>query len=162
MDLWLIFVQIQLNFYSSSESDEEDLHEPSASVCSVNVIEVAEDDLSSQLSRLNVDGLDHAKGTTSNHSATTKDLNDPLEASHNVTMKILDGCVPWRSALLETYIWYASYGSNMWRPRFLCYIEGGKVYFFVSETFYYPRFFRLSCIICFLLWPVDWGLLFLV
>nr|CAD1832351.1 unnamed protein product [Ananas comosus var. bracteatus] len=99
----------ELNFYSSSESDEEDLHEPSAS-----------------LSRLNVDGLDHAKGTTSNHSATTKDLNDPLEASHNVTMKILDGCVPWRSALLETYIWYASYGSNMWRPRFLCYIEGGK------------------------------------
>ncbi|OAY72753.1 Histone deacetylase 5 [Ananas comosus] len=117
----------ELNFYSSSESDEEDLHEPSASVCSVNVIEVAEDDLSSQLSRLNVDGLDHAKGTTSNHSATTKDLNDPLEASHNVTMKILDGCVPWRSALLETYVWYASYGSNMWRPRFLCYIEGGKV-----------------------------------
>ena len=24
-------------------------------------------------------------------------------------------------------IWYASFGSNMWKPRFLCYIEGGKV-----------------------------------
>lgn len=24
-------------------------------------------------------------------------------------------------------VWYASYGSNMWRDRFLCYIQGGKV-----------------------------------
>lgn len=25
------------------------------------------------------------------------------------------------------YIWYASYGSNMWKPRFMCYLEGGQV-----------------------------------
>eukprot|EP01018_Ginkgo_biloba_P014008 Gb_00466 [translate_table: standard] len=33
----------------------------------------------------------------------------------------------WGSVLPSTYIWYASYGSNMWKPRFLCYIEGGQV-----------------------------------
>ncbi|XP_024395263.1 histone deacetylase 5 isoform X2 [Physcomitrium patens] len=26
-----------------------------------------------------------------------------------------------------SYMWYACYGSNMWRPRFMCYIQGGKV-----------------------------------
>ncbi|MCO5586940.1 hypothetical protein L7F22_040885 [Adiantum nelumboides] len=25
------------------------------------------------------------------------------------------------------YIWYASYGSNMWKDRFMCYIQGGQV-----------------------------------
>ncbi|XP_052179798.1 histone deacetylase 5 isoform X2 [Diospyros lotus] len=33
----------------------------------------------------------------------------------------------WRSALSKTYVWYATYGSNMWESRFLCYIEGGQV-----------------------------------
>lgn len=33
----------------------------------------------------------------------------------------------WRSLLSKVEVWYASYGSNMWKPRFLCYIEGGKV-----------------------------------
>lgn len=27
----------------------------------------------------------------------------------------------------DLYVWYASYGSNMWEDRFLCYIRGGKV-----------------------------------
>eukprot|EP00850_Spirogloea_muscicola_P020920 SM000230S07356 [mRNA] locus=s230:211151:215601:- [translate_table: standard] len=32
------------------------------------------------------------------------------------------------SALLSTNrVWYASYGSNMWEERFLCYIRGGQV-----------------------------------
>eukprot|EP00850_Spirogloea_muscicola_P003047 SM000012S25309 [mRNA] locus=s12:246651:250905:- [translate_table: standard] len=32
------------------------------------------------------------------------------------------------SALLSTSrVWYASYGSNMWEERFLCYIRGGQV-----------------------------------
>ncbi|CAK7344157.1 unnamed protein product [Dovyalis caffra] len=34
---------------------------------------------------------------------------------------------PWRSELSKIDIWYASFGSNMWKPRFLCYIEGGQV-----------------------------------
>ncbi|KAJ7299256.1 hypothetical protein O6H91_Y266500 [Diphasiastrum complanatum] len=25
-----------------------------------------------------------------------------------------------------TYVWYAAYGSNMWKPRFMCYIHGGQ------------------------------------
>ncbi|GLT26884.1 hypothetical protein SLA2020_019240 [Shorea laevis] len=34
---------------------------------------------------------------------------------------------PWRSDASKIDIWYATYGSNMWRSRLLCYIEGGKV-----------------------------------
>lgn len=34
---------------------------------------------------------------------------------------------PWRSELSKIDIWYATFGSNMWKPRFLCYIEGGQV-----------------------------------
>ena len=25
------------------------------------------------------------------------------------------------------YVWYACYGSNMWKDRFLCYLQGGQV-----------------------------------
>ncbi|XVF11800.1 hypothetical protein REPUB_Repub08aG0059000 [Reevesia pubescens] len=32
----------------------------------------------------------------------------------------------WRSVLSKTDIWYATFGSNMWKSRFLCYIEGGQ------------------------------------
>ncbi|KAK3406386.1 hypothetical protein EUGRSUZ_K02528 [Eucalyptus grandis] len=35
--------------------------------------------------------------------------------------------VSWRSVLSKIDIWYATFGSNMWNPRFLCYIEGGQV-----------------------------------
>lgn len=27
----------------------------------------------------------------------------------------------------KTYVWYASFGSNLWEDRFMCYIKGGKV-----------------------------------
>jgi hypothetical protein len=27
----------------------------------------------------------------------------------------------------SSHVWYACYGSNMWKKRFMCYIEGGKV-----------------------------------
>ncbi|CAG7860283.1 unnamed protein product [Brassica rapa] len=32
----------------------------------------------------------------------------------------------WRSDLAKVDVWYASFGSNMWKPRFLCYIQGGQ------------------------------------
>ncbi|KAG7535015.1 hypothetical protein ISN45_Aa08g025040 [Arabidopsis thaliana x Arabidopsis arenosa] len=32
----------------------------------------------------------------------------------------------WRADLAKVDVWYASYGSNMWKPRFLCYIHGGQ------------------------------------
>eukprot|EP00897_Mesotaenium_endlicherianum_P009829 jgi/Mesen1/8875/ME000530S08285 len=31
------------------------------------------------------------------------------------------------SSSSSSYVWYASYGSNMWHDRFMCYIRGGKV-----------------------------------
>ncbi|KAJ0105004.1 hypothetical protein Patl1_18889 [Pistacia atlantica] len=34
---------------------------------------------------------------------------------------------PRRSELSKVDVWYASFGSNMWKPRFLCYIQGGQV-----------------------------------
>lgn len=34
---------------------------------------------------------------------------------------------PWRPELSKIDVWYASFGSNMWKPRFLCYVEGGQV-----------------------------------
>ncbi|XP_057459456.1 histone deacetylase 5-like isoform X1 [Actinidia eriantha] len=34
---------------------------------------------------------------------------------------------PWRSELSNTDVWYAAFGSNMSKSRFLCYIEGGQV-----------------------------------
>ncbi|CAN8264847.1 unnamed protein product [Cochlearia groenlandica] len=33
----------------------------------------------------------------------------------------------WRADFAKVDVWYASYGSNMWKPRFLCYIQGGQV-----------------------------------
>ncbi|XP_010522651.1 PREDICTED: histone deacetylase 5-like [Tarenaya hassleriana] len=32
----------------------------------------------------------------------------------------------WRTNLAKVDIWYATFGSNMWKPRFLCYILGGQ------------------------------------
>ncbi|KAH9609498.1 hypothetical protein KSS87_018711 [Heliosperma pusillum] len=32
----------------------------------------------------------------------------------------------WRKELRLFDVWYATYGSNMWTPRFLCYIQGGQ------------------------------------
>lgn len=37
------------------------------------------------------------------------------------------GCSSWRSELSKIDVWYASFGSNMWKSRFICYIEGGQV-----------------------------------
>ncbi|KAI9088396.1 hypothetical protein K1719_029845 [Acacia pycnantha] len=49
----------------------------------------------------------------------------------NVDVDTLDkptsAAYSWRSELSNIFIWYASYGSNMWKSRFLCYIAGGKV-----------------------------------
>ncbi|KAK9669127.1 hypothetical protein RND81_13G111200 [Saponaria officinalis] len=37
------------------------------------------------------------------------------------------GSSNWREELKLFDVWYATYGSNMWSPRFLCYIQGGQV-----------------------------------
>ena len=33
----------------------------------------------------------------------------------------------WRSELSNVYIWYASYGSNMWKAILNCHLAGGQV-----------------------------------
>ncbi|KAH0975801.1 hypothetical protein GBA52_017700 [Prunus armeniaca] len=33
----------------------------------------------------------------------------------------------WRSELSKVDVWYATFGSNLWLKRFLCYVEGGQV-----------------------------------
>ncbi|XP_043726209.1 histone deacetylase 5 isoform X1 [Telopea speciosissima] len=83
---------------SSSDSDAEDDAVPN--IQSVNLVETVQD-VMQPLSMLKVD----------------QDGQDQL----------VDGSVPWRPVFSKIDIWYASYGSNMWRKRFLCYIEGGQV-----------------------------------
>lgn len=41
--------------------------------------------------------------------------------------KMLSAGSSWRSILSKYDVWYASFGSNMWTPRFLSYIAGGQV-----------------------------------
>ncbi|KAH9722175.1 Histone deacetylase 5 [Citrus sinensis] len=61
---------------------------------------------------------------------------ETLEAVLQVALsklKVDDGhaelgmATPWRSELSKVDVFYASFGSNMWKSRFLCYIEGGQV-----------------------------------
>ncbi|KAK9116471.1 hypothetical protein Sjap_015418 [Stephania japonica] len=49
----------------------------------------------------------------------------PFEESAQV--KAIGSSVCWRAVFAKTDIWYACFGSNMWMPRFLCYIQGGQV-----------------------------------
>ncbi|KAK9278920.1 hypothetical protein L1049_028501 [Liquidambar formosana] len=46
------------------------------------------------------------------------------EDSHDQVATVFN---TWRSELSKIEVWYASFGSNMWKPRFLCYVEGGQV-----------------------------------
>ncbi|XP_010036766.2 histone deacetylase 5 isoform X1 [Eucalyptus grandis] len=48
-----------------------------------------------------------------------------VDEDHHVLAE--SASVSWRSDLSIIDIWYATFGSNMWKPRFLCYIEGGQV-----------------------------------
>lgn len=61
---------------------------------------------------------------------------ETLEAVLQVALsklKVDDGhaevgtATPWRSELSKVDVLYASFGSNLWKSRFLCYIEGGQV-----------------------------------
>ncbi|KAH9315230.1 hypothetical protein KI387_023857, partial [Taxus chinensis] len=53
----------------------------------------------------------------------SEDCNESTTVS---TLNAVDSC-SWRQLLRKAHIWYACYGSNMWKRRFICYIEGGKV-----------------------------------
>ncbi|KAJ9140542.1 hypothetical protein P3X46_031177 [Hevea brasiliensis] len=64
-----------------------------------------------------------------NTVAVVQDIIEPLSR-----LKVEDGHdqavakpIPWRSELSKIDIWYATFGSNMLKRRFLCYIQGGQV-----------------------------------
>ncbi|KAJ3673101.1 hypothetical protein LUZ60_006475 [Juncus effusus] len=97
-----------LKEYWSSESESE-LEETEGPTCEINSVEVANgDEVSLKLSELNIA-----------ESASSSVVTFALD--------IADASAPWRSDLSKVYVWYATYGSNLSKPRLLCYILGGKV-----------------------------------
>uniref|UniRef100_A0A7N0TC05 histone deacetylase n=1 Tax=Kalanchoe fedtschenkoi TaxID=63787 RepID=A0A7N0TC05_KALFE len=61
------------------------------------------------------------------------DHEDILVPLSNLTLngnhpeKLPSVSTAWRSELSKVEVWYAAFGSNMYKPRFLCYIKGGQV-----------------------------------
>ncbi|XP_068655678.1 histone deacetylase 5 [Aristolochia californica] len=106
---------------SNSESDDEKVEatiiaatEDLSESSEANISEVH--DIVQVLSLLKVDDSNMDKEV-----ALTKDcLSECLEQTSETSDS-------WRSDYAKIDIWYGSYGSNMWKPRFLCYIEGGQV-----------------------------------
>lgn len=45
----------------------------------------------------------------------------------------------------SSHIWYACYGSNMWKKRFMCYIEGGMVRICASEDSEWVELVFIDC-----------------
>ncbi|XP_074570290.1 histone deacetylase 5-like [Curcuma longa] len=114
--------------YSSSESEVE-------MDKGVNTAEIVEDgkfadDVILPLSKLELDEYCDGKIIASSklqmegHSSQYESCHDPQTL---IPSNIMASSFTWRSSLSKSEVWYASYGSNMWKPRFLCYIEGGKV-----------------------------------
>ncbi|XP_042420772.1 histone deacetylase 5-like isoform X1 [Zingiber officinale] len=113
--------------YSSSESEVE-------MDKGINTAENVEDgkfaeDLILPLSKLDLDedcdGINaSSKLQIEGHSSQCESCHDPQTL---IPSDIIASSFTWRSSLSKIEVWYASYGSNMWKPRFLCYIEGGKV-----------------------------------
>ncbi|OWM90375.1 histone deacetylase 5 isoform X2 [Punica granatum] len=56
-----------------------------------------------------------------------QDIIQPLSALKVNDSDNVQTSSSWRSDFSKVDIWYASFGSNMWKPRFLCYIEGGQM-----------------------------------
>ncbi|TVU38086.1 hypothetical protein EJB05_11436 [Eragrostis curvula] len=113
---------------SDSESDTEDVDELYGAVSSVNVIQAPDDVLGEHLLQMKLDEDSLTMKTTPSGLTAEQHPTNSVEA-HNeasvvVSKRISD--LSWRSVLSRIYVWYASFGSNMWMPRFLCYIQGGK------------------------------------
>ncbi|KAG2646674.1 hypothetical protein PVAP13_2KG526600 [Panicum virgatum] len=121
---------IELYTSSDSEPDGEDVDELSGAVSSVNVIQFADDAISEHLSKMKLDEENLAVKTASSCSAAEHHPTDSVEVDKDgsvvLSKRISDLSLAWRSDLSRTHVWYASFGSNMWKPRFLCYIQGGK------------------------------------
>ncbi|KAH7665181.1 Histone deacetylase family protein [Dioscorea alata] len=119
--------QAQLNYYAGSDSDVENEEGPSSEVFSANVVEGVEDMIQPFLF-LSVDEDKLGETKTSDHKSNNLDSSERHtvpEASDS--RDIYKNISSWRIAYSKIDIWYATFGSNMWEPRFLCYIRGGQV-----------------------------------
>ncbi|XP_015695170.1 histone deacetylase 5 [Oryza brachyantha] len=95
----------------------------------VNVIQITDGVISESLSKLRLEDKIAMTATSSNITVeqSPTDLAEPQNfGSAAVSKEISSLSFTWRSELSKVYVWYASFGSNMWTPRFLCYIHGGK------------------------------------
>ncbi|CAA7030885.1 unnamed protein product [Microthlaspi erraticum] len=66
---------------------------------------------------------------SSSDSETEDEANEILDQMSKLSIEnhqVDTAPTSWRADLAKVDIWYASYGSNMWKPRFLCYIQGGQ------------------------------------
>ncbi|XP_059074393.1 histone deacetylase 5 isoform X2 [Cryptomeria japonica] len=137
----------KLNVSSSDESSESGHEEfaeagkitVNSTVLSVPFAETTES-IIQPLTELKVDDDRHDnKGTPQSFLALNCDKGFPMtvvpstscykDCNESALVSVLnDGnAFSWRELLRKTHIWYACYGSNMWKRRFLCYIKGGKV-----------------------------------
>lgn len=118
---------IQLNYYVSSDSDVENEEGPSSEVFSANVVEGVEDMIQPFLN-LSVGEDKHGETKTSDHKTNNLDSSERHTVPEASDSKdIYKNISSWRIAYSKIDIWYATFGSNMWEPRFLCYIRGGQV-----------------------------------
>nr|APB87920.1 histone deacetylase 5 [Dendrobium officinale] len=116
---------IQAGINSSSDSDVEKDLEPSNAINFSSNNDVG--DLILPLSKLNVDDGDSGELSHLRSQQNQPGTSEAYENSKEVTTETCNDLFHWRSSLSKVDVWYGSYGSNMWKPRFLCYIEGGKV-----------------------------------
>ncbi|CAA6657386.1 unnamed protein product [Spirodela intermedia] len=76
------------------------------------------EDVTLPLSKLNIDKESETRAAHLNDSSR----NEPTLLPD----RIVSSSIMWRSHLSKVDIWYGTYGSNIWKPRFLCYIQGGQ------------------------------------
>lgn len=127
---------------SSSETDSEDNAESDVTK-DINQAKTAEThhvNVFLAFSKLEIDETKSDKGVASN---TTCAPGISAEGTVPLPAQIIES-TPWRSAFSKIDVWYASYGSNMWKPRFLCYIQGGQVKMTSNSGNHFPILNRLS------------------
>lgn len=120
---------------STFDSDTEDegintLAETVASLCDANLPKDVLDVIQ-PLMKLKIDEDHHGRkiDTNSFFSHEETSLVSSEESNELVPSPYQNVAVSydWRSIFSKINVWYGSFGSNMWKPRFLCYIEGGQV-----------------------------------
>ncbi|RWR83215.1 histone deacetylase 5 [Cinnamomum micranthum f. kanehirae] len=120
---------------STFDSDTEDevintLAKTVASLCDANLPKDVLDVIQ-PLMKLKIDEDHHGKkidtNSFSSHGETSlvssEESNELVPSPYQNVVVSYD----WRSIFSKINVWYGSFGSNMWKPRFLCYIEGGQV-----------------------------------